>query len=590
MAKFYTGTATINRKLMIAKADKGFYQFIGWENPIFLEQSVYKEDFPRLRADMESVLATGERALAAYRVLRPDKSLHWVIADIIRERFDDTEEYLTLNIQSVDSLEQEICAKSDEILEFSTYLDIMDELFFRYHIQKDEFCLFMGGERQRVILFRGSLDEWEQSILDKHAFTEKYGEAFSSLCEDLRQGVRHFAREIMMSHLVRGETQELYLMRGKTIENSAGESLALGCVYTMAKTTHRRKSRPGPDAGRDEMTGLLSKQTVKDYVKNIMSSRTEGICYLCVMDIDNFKSVNDNYGHMFGDEVLMTVADIVKEAVGERGVAGRIGGDEIMFFLEDIKDRVDLKSILRTVRTNVEWAYKGVREDFHLSCSIGAAAWPVDAENYDDLFKIADRMLYRAKAGGKNRYIIYTPDIHGNPLAEEREGDVRIVSHRKPLKGSKEQLLLGLAENFLHQAIWSIGYVLEETGAAFNLAEVAIFYDEPVYTAMRWRADAGALEGGNIAFADNIQFRQLFNETSLAVINHTADLEFACPAAYEALEQQQVTAALFYRMNGKIPGFVAFYKEEMSSRLWTESDKAYLNLIGKMIELVICGR
>lgn len=590
MANFYTGTATINSKLIIAKADKGFYQFIDWENPIFLEQSVCKEDFPKLKAELEAALATGERGLATYRVLRPDGSLHWVIADITRETFDGQEQFLTLNIQAVDSLERELCAKSDEIRELSTYLDIMDELFFKYHIEKDEFCLFMGGERQQVSLFKGSLEEWEQSILDKHALTEKYEEAFENFCEDLRQGTRHFSREIMMPHLVRGDAKELYLMRGKTIADSAGESLVLGCVYTMAKNTYRRKSRPGPDVGRDEMTGLLSKQTIKDYVKNVISAGSEGTCYLCVMDIDNFKYVNDNFGHMFGDEVLMTVADILKEAVGEQGVAGRIGGDEMLLFLENIKDRVDLKSILRTVRTNVEWAYKGIRDDLHLSCSIGAAAWPTDADNYDDLFKIADRMLYRAKAGGKNRYIIYTADIHGNVLAEDSKEAVPAVARRNPLKGSKEQLLLGLTENFLHRGLWSLQYVLEETGTAFNLAEVNVFYDEPVYTTMHWRADGRALAEKSIGFADTMQFRQLFNETNLAVVDHTADLEFACPGAYAGLNGQHVTAALFYRMDGAIPGYVAFYKEDMSSRLWTESDKVYLNLIGKMIELVICGR
>ncbi len=272
MANFYTGTATINSKLIIAKADKDFYQFIGWENPIFLEQSVCREDFPRLKAELETALETGERSFSTYRVLRPDESLHWVIADISVENYGGQEKYLTLNIQSLDSLEQEFCAKSDEIRELSTYLDIMDELFFRYHIQRDEFCLFMGGETQRVLLFKGGLDEWKQSILNKHAFSVKYEEAFENFCEDLRQGARHFAREIMMPHLVRGDERELYLMRGKTITDSAGESLVLGCVYTMAKNTYRRKSRPGPDMGRDELTGLLSKQTVRDYVKNVISS------------------------------------------------------------------------------------------------------------------------------------------------------------------------------------------------------------------------------------------------------------------------------------------------------------------------------
>ncbi|MDE7113478.1 MAG: GGDEF domain-containing protein, partial [Acetatifactor sp.] len=298
---------------------------------------------------------------------------------------------------------------------------------------------------------------------------------------------------------------------------------------------------------------------------------------------------NDNYGHLFGDEVLMTVADILKDAVGDRGVVGRIGGDEMLIFLEDIIDRVDLKSILRTIRINVEWAYKGVRDDLHLSCSIGAAAWPTDADNYNDLFKIADKMLYRAKEGGKNRYIIYTQGVHPNPLA----GDVSVPV--TPMKQqnvaiNKERLLLELTENFLHRGMWGAKSVLEQTGLAFSLVETDVFYDEPVYTAMHWRADGKPLENGRLDYADNTKFRQLFDENNLAVINHTADLEFLCPEAYASLSAQHVTAALIYRMNGKVAGHVVFYKEESASRMWTESDKMYLNLIGKMIELVLGGR
>ncbi len=593
MATFNTGIVTIDREYKIVKADQKFYQFIGWENPMYLEQSVCQDDFPHLREILNRVSATGERAVMAYRVLRPDGTLRWVTADIVAET-DTTaanaapDGCLKLSMQSVDDLEREICGLNNEIRELSTYIDIMDEFFFRYDVERDDFFLFMGGDKQRVRLFHGELDKWEKSILGNSGFSEKYLETFERFCGDLRHGTRHFSHEMTMPHLVRGDEKELYLLKGRTVTDGDRNSIVLGCVYTMAQNSRRRKTRLGADAGRDELTGLLSKRTIVDYINNVFDAGTEGTCYLCVLDVDNFKTVNDNFGHMFGDEVLVTVADIIKDAVGERGVAGRIGGDEMLVFLEDIKDRVDLKSILRTIRTGVEWAYKDVREDLHLSCSIGAAAWPEDAGNYSDLFKIADKMLYRAKEGGKNRYIIYTPDIHGELLTNENSAGVTI--HRKVMNIDKDRLLLELTENFLHRGIWGTQFVLEQTGTAFGLAEVDVFYDEPVYTAMHWRADGKPLSEGQLSYANSTKFRQLFNDNKLAVVNHTADLEFACSEAYKSLYGQGVQSALFYRMDGVIPGYVTFYKEEISSRLWTESDKIHLNLIAKMIELVLGGR
>lgn len=589
MVYFRTGVATISVELKIVKASRSFYQFIGWENPTYLEQSVCGEDFPKLKVALENVLETGARELFAYRVLRPDDSLHWVVAEIDRISLGGGEVFLSLNMQSIEDLKQDFNALNGEIRELSTYIDMLDDLFFRYDVQDDDFFLFMGEDAQRMRLFHGSLDMWEKSVSAESDAAEKYMDGLENFCDDLRQGTRHFAHEIMLPHLVRGNEKELYLLKGKTITDAGGHSVALGCAYTMTQNSRRKKSRLGTDVGRDEMTGLLSKRTITDYIKKVIETSSRKNGYLCVLDVDNFKTVNDSFGHMFGDEVLITVADIIKEAVGERGVAGRIGGDEMIIFLEDVADRVDLKSILRTIRSNVEWAYKGRRDDLHLSCSMGAASWPGDADNYNDLFKLADKMLYRAKEGGKNRYIIYTADIHKDALSDAA-ASISAAEVRNVLNVDKEHLLLELTENFLHRGMWGVQFVMEQVGRTFNLSRVDVYYDEPVYTAMHWRADGGDAGREDPEYTVNTRFRQLFDKNNLAVINHTTDLEFVCPEAYRKLNEQRVTSALFYRMEGTIPGYVTFFREETSSRLWTESDKTYLNLIGKMIELVIVGR
>lgn len=590
MAYFNTGTVTIDKNLKLLKGDKGFFALILWENSQFLAESVYKDDFPEVKAICEKVWETGEKMFVTYRVFSKGETTHWVVGGVEKVKLAG-EDVLELSIQSVADLELEMSTLQDEICELGTYLDILDELFFRYDVEKDDFTLFMGGEKQRVVVYSGNLDSWEQSLEERDAFKEeKYRETFVNLCQDLQQASRHFSHEIMLPHLVRGDEKELYLLKGRSVVTTSGRDLVLGCVYTISKNSRRRKTRMGADAVRDEMTGLLSKQTIIDYIHSTMDSKADYTCYLCVMDLDNFKYVNDHYGHMFGDEVLITVADILKEAVGERGVVGRIGGDEMMIFLERITDRADLKSILRTVRSNVEWAYKGVKEDLNLSCSIGVAAWPEDAQDYDTLFKIADKMLYRAKENGRNRYIIYTPEIHGDVL-NATPTEAPVVERRKMLSaGSKERFMMELTEFFVFRTLWNLKMVMEETGSIFGLSEMNIFFDEPAYEAAHWRADGQVVEEKFLKYAGTTQFRQLFDENNLMVVNDVANLQFACREAYEALKEQHVTAALIYRMEGSVPGYVTFYKTEQVTRLWPDSDKAYLNMIGKMIALYLSGR
>ncbi|MBQ8117552.1 MAG: GGDEF domain-containing protein [Lachnospiraceae bacterium] len=590
MAYFSTGKATIGKELQLIKADKEFYGFIGYENPLYLEQSVYKADWPKVKAAIMEAFATGGQTMEAYRTIFPDGSVQWVVADIRRKEYGTAEQVVELNIQSIEELEQDFCRLGDTIQEYGVYLDILDELFFRYDIEKDSLTLFIGGEKQRMDLYSGSLNGWEEALIQKGAFGDgdKYREVFDEMCNDLQQGTRHFSHELQLPNLIHGDSKELYLFKGKTIADSAGELRVFGCVYSIAKNSRRKKTALGADTARDEMTGLLTKQTIVDYIQKSMINKTSKLSYLCVMDVDNFKYVNDNFGHMFGDKVLITVADIIKDAVEDCGVAGRIGGDEMMIFIENVADRAELKSVLRTIRTNVEWAYKGVRDDLHLSCSMGAAAWPKDADNYDDLFKIADKMLYRAKENGKNRYIIYTPEIHGNPL-ENTVADVPVVKNNT-MGTNKEHFILELTEQFLLKSIFTVQMTIDCAGPMFDLAQVNVLYEEPVYKPMHWRADGAAYKEFDISFMHTTKFRALFNEDHLAVINHTVDLEFSCPRAYEVLKAHNVNAALIYEMNHKVPGYVLFLKEGHSSRLWSESDKVYLNLIAKMIDLVIGGK
>ena len=132
--------------------------------------------------------------------------------------------------------------------------------------------------------------------------------------------------------------------------------------------------------------------------------------------------------------------------------------------------------------------------------------------------------------------------------------------------------------------------VIAETGSVFGLSEVNIFYDEPAYEAAHWREDGKSVEAKFLSYAGTTQFRQLFDDNNLMVVNDVANLQFSCKEAYTALREQNVTAALIYRMEGSVPGYVTFYKTEQATRLWPDCDKAYLNMVGKMIALYISGR
>ena len=97
---------------------------------------------------------------------------------------------------------------------------------------------------------------------------------------------------------------------------------------------------------------------------------------LVILVIAHFKSVNDTYGHLYGDKVLSRVGYKLKEIVGDDGVVGRIGGDEFLIVIDNINDDQILRGMLRAIRTQIKWEFAGDFEDFSITCSIGASIEP----------------------------------------------------------------------------------------------------------------------------------------------------------------------------------------------------------------------
>ncbi len=163
----------------------------------------------------------------------------------------------------------------------------------------------------------------------------------------------------------------------------------------------------------DSFTGLWNKVSALEYLREHIENGYKHQIIAAVIDLDYFKIINDTYGHAFGDEVIFRMAQILKSAVGGRGIASRFGGDEFMLVLEDIGTETELRSIIESIRTQLSWAFNDRVQGQRISCTIGIAEYPKNGEDFDTIFNKADRALYIGKQKGKNRYIIYKEHIHG---------------------------------------------------------------------------------------------------------------------------------------------------------------------------------
>lgn len=165
----------------------------------------------------------------------------------------------------------------------------------------------------------------------------------------------------------------------------------------------------------DGLTGLASRRRFNDLLESELErAQRYGLTFgLAMADLDHFKNVNDNYGHLAGDEVLKQIGKLFLEVVGRPHVAARIGGEEIAcLFSQETEENI--VSALEKLRSNIEKhpmatgrvMENGEPEIIQLTASFGVAFFPKDGKSADDLMKAADDALYKAKNSGRNNVII----------------------------------------------------------------------------------------------------------------------------------------------------------------------------------------
>lgn len=179
------------------------------------------------------------------------------------------------------------------------------------------------------------------------------------------------------------------------------------CLEVVGKAVDIHDSRMQIDALKkkascDSVTELLNHASAREQILRRIQTAPDGSFALIIFDVDHFKSINDTYGHIFGDRILKSVAQKARQIVRGDDIIARIGGDEFLIFMEYGTEESIEKAIVRIFNGLI-----GVYEDVPISVSLGAAKTSVAGYEYGELFHAADQALYAAKRSGRARYLFY---------------------------------------------------------------------------------------------------------------------------------------------------------------------------------------
>lgn len=179
-------------------------------------------------------------------------------------------------------------------------------------------------------------------------------------------------------------------------------------INIISKLRANEKNKKLEDkADTDLLTELNNKLATERKIKQYIKEHPDEQAMMFLLDIDNFKKINDTMGHAFGDEVLRTLGQQIKAEFRASDIIGRTGGDEFIIFLRNIKEEAIINNEAKRVARFFKNFQAGQYVKYSATASIGAAIYPRDARDFEGLYRAADQALYTAKKRGKNQLAFY---------------------------------------------------------------------------------------------------------------------------------------------------------------------------------------
>lgn len=161
-------------------------------------------------------------------------------------------------------------------------------------------------------------------------------------------------------------------------------------------------------ADMDLLTGLTNKAATERLINEYIHENPHGSGVLYIIDVDNFKKINDTMGHAFGDEVLKELGQQLRSMFRALDVVGRFGGDEFLVFMKGVEDPAVIKKHAARLKDFFHNFRAGEYVKYSVGASIGAAVYSEDGKDFDSIFKMADKALYVVKRNGKNDLAFYS--------------------------------------------------------------------------------------------------------------------------------------------------------------------------------------
>ena len=325
----------------------------------------------------------------------------------------------------------------------------------------------------------------------------------------------------------------------------------------------------------DPLTGVLTREMILNYFKYLLSKKIKFT--LCLCDIDNFKDINDFYGHMAGDEILHVFATEVSNVVGNEGLVGRYGGDEFMVILPEIDEYDKVWEVCHSINVRLGTIRFEKYKTLVVTTTMGVTRCPIDGVTYTNLLETADKALYRGKTKGRNCFIIYLASKHAN-IEVKTEKNIHDLTTE--LIASIFEIMSNeagtLRTNIEDSIEYMVKYMHIDCISLDSLDKMCFCYVN------------SQSEHKNFNFIESRLYEHEINSIGLTYINSRKTLlETNAKELFERLKEENVMALLAMKLsvNDKVYGFII--ARNTKNKIWQSREIDLFVMVAKVIARAI---
>ncbi len=339
--------------------------------------------------------------------------------------------------------------------------------------------------------------------------------------------------------------QRLFLFRNKFVHSGSGKNeIFLICSGTDITEERRAQERLRVLANTDTITGLPNRNAIHELISDAITARGDTQVGVVYLDLDNFKKVNDAYGHMFGDQLLQAVALAILSCLDEGQTLARLGGDEFIVMAIDTSQGA-LEAMASRILTRLRQPFRIGLIEVYTGCSLGIALAPQHGNDRESVIRNADTAMYTAKENGRGKFCVFSPEMNqrvfeylwlDTNLRKALDNDQLLIHYQPKMTWRGEVRSLEALvrwqspERGLIPPMEFISYA-EESGLIVPLGRWVML--DVVRQVAKWRD-----KGINMRVAVNVSARQLADQTIFSDLKQALkDLNFEyCPIDVELTE------------------------------------------------------